>query len=280
MKKTILTVVLLTGVAAPLLASDTNLLSDEKARVSYAIGMSIGHNFGQQGVDVDYDLFLRGIKDGKADGETLLTPQEMQTTLREFQQQLAAKQAKLRAEQAVTNKAEGEAFLATNKNNPGVITMPNGLQYKVLTAGTGAKPSADSTVTVNYRGTFLDGKEFDSSEKAGHPIEMQANRVIPGWTEALTNMTVGSKWQLFIPSELAYGERGNRGIPPNSTLLFDIELIDTKEPEPRPAMPPAQPLTSDIIKVPSAEEMKKGAKIETLKPEDVQKLQSESKTNR
>ena len=132
-------------------------------------------------------------------------------------------------------------------------------------------------MTVNYRGTFLDGTEFDSSAKSGHPAEFQANHVIPGWTEALTNMPVGSKWQLFIPSDLAYGERGNRGIPPNSTLIFEVELLDTKA---SPPPPPAAPLTSDIIKVPSAEEMKKGAKIETLKPEDVQKLQSQNQTNR
>jgi FKBP-type peptidyl-prolyl cis-trans isomerase FklB len=275
MKKIILTVILSAGLAAPLFAEDTNVLSDEKSKVSYAIGMTIGHNFQQQGIDVDPVLFLRGLKDSQAGGATLLTPSEMQATLREFQQGMAAKQAKIRADQALTNKLSGETFLATNKNNPGVITLPDGLQYKVITTGTGAKPASDSTVTVNYRGTFLDGTEFDSSAKAGHPVELQANHVIPGWTEALTNMATGSKWQLFIPSELAYGERGNHGIPPNSTLIFDVELISVQAPP-----PPAPPLTSDIIKVPSADEMKKGAKIETLKPEDVQKMQSQSQTNR
>ena len=132
-------------------------------------------------------------------------------------------------------------------------------------------------MTVNYRGTFIDGTEFDSSAKAGHPMDIQANHVIPGWTEALTNMPAGSKWQLFIPSELAYGERGNRGIPPNAALLFDLELLEVKA---TPPPPPTAPLTSDIIKVPSAEEMRKGAKIETLKPEDVQKLQSQTQTNK
>ena len=280
MKTAVFTVALFASLTMSLLASDTNVLADEKSKVSYAIGMSIGHNFGSQGVDVDYDIFLRGIKDGKSNGETLMTPQEMQTTLREFQQSLAAKQAKLREEQALTNKTQGEAFLATNKNNPGVITMPNGLQYKIITAGSGAKPAVDSIVTVNYRGTFLNGEEFDSSAKSGHPLDHPVNQFVPGWTEALTNMPVGSKWQLFIPSDLAYGERGNRGIPPNSTLIFELELLATKAPEAQQALPPAQPLTSDIIKVPSAEEMKKGAKIETLKPEDVQKLQSQSHTNK
>jgi FKBP-type peptidyl-prolyl cis-trans isomerase len=276
MNKTMLAVVVFAGLTAPVLADDTNVLSDEKSKVSYAIGMTIGHNFQQQGIDVDTGLFMRGLTDAKSGGATLLTMPEMQATLKQFQQDMAAKQAKLRAAQAETNKLAGEAFLATNKNNPGVIALPDGLQYQILTAGTGAKPAADATVTVNYRGTFLDGTEFDSSAKSGHPAEFHANQVIPGWTEALTNMPVGSKWRLFIPSELAYGERGNRGIPPNSTLIFEVELIDTKASLPPP---PAAPLTSDIIKVPSAEEMKKGAKIETLKPEDVQKLQSQNQTN-
>ncbi len=118
----------------------------------------------------------------------------------------------MHAEQAQTNKLAGEAFLATNKNNPGVISLPDGLQYKVLTAGTGAKPAADAIVIVNYRGTLLDGTEFDSSAKAGHPMELPLTRMMPGWSEALTNMTIGSKWQIFVPSDLAYGERGGRGL--------------------------------------------------------------------
>jgi FKBP-type peptidyl-prolyl cis-trans isomerase FklB len=280
MKRTILTVIFFAALTGPLLADNTNLLSDENSKVSYAIGMTLGHSFQQQGIEVDTAIFLRGIKDAQSGGATLLTTQEMQATLKQLQQGMAAKQAKIREELAVTNKTNGEAFLATNKNNPGVITLPDGMQYKVITAGNGPKPTPDSTVTVNYRGTFLNGTEFDSSAKAGHPMELQANHVISGWTEALTNMMVGSKWQLFIPAQLAYGERGNRGIPPNSTLIFEVELVDTKATQPQAAMAPAQPLTSDIIKVPSAEEMKKGAKIETLKPEDVQKLQMQSQTNR
>jgi FKBP-type peptidyl-prolyl cis-trans isomerase len=249
--------------------TSTNVLSDDKAKASYAIGMIFGHNLQQQGIEVDSAVLLRGLKDMQSGGTTLMTPQEAQAAIKNFQE-------KVRAEQTVNNRAEGEAFLATNKNNPGVITLPDGLQYKVITDGAGATPTPESTVTVNYRGTFLNGVEFDSSAQAGHPIQLQANRVIPGWTEALTHMKVGSKWQLFIPPDLAYGEQGNRGIPPNSTLIFEVELLDTQAPA--PAAPPA-PLTSDIIKVPSAEEMKKGAKIETIKAEDVQKLQSQSNTN-
>jgi FKBP-type peptidyl-prolyl cis-trans isomerase FklB len=270
MKTTLLTVVISLGLAAPLLADDTNVLSDEKSKASYALGMMLGRNWQQQSIDIDPDVLLRGLKDQQA-GTPLLTPAEMQTTLKEFQKSLAAKQMKARAELAEKNMAAGVAFLVTNRNNPGVITLPDGLQYKVLTNGTGALPKLDDMVSVNYAGMLLDGTEFDSSAKNGRPGEFQVNHVIPGMTEALTNMPVGSKWELFIPSALAYGERGNRGIPPNSTLIFDVELLDVKAPP-----PPAQPLTSDIIKVPSADEMKKGAKIETIKAEDVQKMQTNS----
>jgi FKBP-type peptidyl-prolyl cis-trans isomerase FklB len=254
-------------------------LTDDKSKAGYAIGMMLGHNWQQQGIDVNPDLVARGLKDAQPGGTPLLTPDEMQSTLKAYQQTIAAKQMKMRAEQAEKNKADGAAFLAANKNHPGVIALPDGLQYKVLTNGTGAIPASGDTVTVNYRGTFLDGTEFDSSTKAGHPVQLQANHVIHGWSEALTQMKVGSKWQIYIPSELAYGERGTRGIPPNSTLIFDVELLDTQATVSQPTPPPGQPLTSDIIKVPSAEEMKNAAKIETIKAEDLQKMQSQSKTN-
>jgi FKBP-type peptidyl-prolyl cis-trans isomerase len=269
-----------TGAAAVnVTLASTNILSDEKSRASYAIGMLIGHGWQQNDIDVDLALFVRGLEDAWTNGTTLMTPQEMQATLRQYQQTILIRQTKIRAEQALTNKAAGEAFLATNKDNPGVITLPDGLQYQVITNGSGATPTADSMVTVNYRGTFLNGAEFDSSAKVNHPIQFPANRVIHGWTEALTRMKVGSKWRLFIPSDLAYGEQGFRGIPPNSTLIFEIELLDTKELPPQPAAAPAAPLTSDIIKVPSADEMKKGAKIEALNAEEVQQMQSQSQTN-
>jgi FKBP-type peptidyl-prolyl cis-trans isomerase FklB len=277
MKATLLAVIFSVGIAAPLFADGTNVLGDDKSKASYAVGMMLGHNWQQQGIDVDLDMVLRGLKDVQSGGTTLLTPQEMQETLKEFQQNMAAKQEKVRAEQAIKNKTDGEAFLAANKKNPDVNTLPDGLQYKVITPGFGAMPSPEDTVTVNYRGTFLDGTEFDSSYKRGQPAQFEVGHVIHGWTEALTQMKVGSKWQLFIPSELAYGEQGNRGIPPNSTLIFEVELLGTQAAPPPPA-PPA-PLTSDIIKVPSAEEMKKGAKIETIKAGDVQKMQSQQQTN-
>jgi FKBP-type peptidyl-prolyl cis-trans isomerase FklB len=184
-----------------------------------------------------------------------------------FQKVFAAQQQKRRGELAARNKAEGEDFLATNKNNPGVVTLPDGLQYKVITSGTGALPAPSDTVTVNYRGTLLNGTEFDSSFKRGQPAQLHVNGVIPGWTEALLKMKTGSRWQLFIPSELAYGEHSPPSIPPNSVLIFEIELLATQTPT------PSAPLTSDIIKVPSAEELNKGAKVEIIKPEDLKKMQ-------
>ena len=272
MKTTVLAVVISLGMTAPLFADGTNILGDEKSRVSYAIGMMLGHNWQQQGLEIDPDIAAHAIKDVQAGGTTLLSQAEMQETLTSFQQTFKIKQQKMQAEKAVKNKAEGAAFLATNKNNSAVITLPDGLQYTVLAEGAGASPSANDVVSVNYRGTLLDGTEFDSSYKRGQPASFPVNGVIHGWTEALQLMKPGSKWKLFIPSDLAYGENGQRGIPPNSVLVFEVELLSVQAPPP-PAAPP-QPLTSDIIKVPSAEEMKKGAKIETLKAEDVQRMQT------
>ena len=257
-------------------ASGTNVLNDEKARLSYAIGMSMGHNLESQGIEVDADLTARGITDMLYSNTTLLTMEQMQQTLMAFQREFTARQQKKREELAAKNKAEGEAFLATNKNNPDIVTLPDGLQYRVITNGTGAMPTNTDIVTVNYRGTLLNGTEFDSSYKRGQPAKFPVRGVIPGWTEALLKMNVGSRWQLFIPSALAYGERGRPTIPPNSVLIFDVELLSAENPPPPPsAASSGQPLTSDIIKVPSAEELKKGAKIEVIKPEDVKKMQQQ-----
>jgi FKBP-type peptidyl-prolyl cis-trans isomerase FklB len=262
---------------APMVMADTNQLADEKSRVSYAIGMMLGHNWQQQGLEVDPDIAVHAIKDVQAGGATLLTQAEMQETLTTFQKEFKVKQQKMQAEKGVKNKAEGEAYLASNKSNAGVVALPDGLQYLVLTNGTGPMPSSADTVTVNYRGTLIDGTEFDSSYKRGQPAQFPVTGVIHGWTEALLKMNVGSKWKLFIPADLAYGEQGRPGIPPNATLIFEVELVSTQPPAtPPPTAAPAQPLTSDIIKVPSAEEMKKGAKIEQIKPEDVQKYMSQT----
>ncbi|HWY30199.1 MAG TPA: FKBP-type peptidyl-prolyl cis-trans isomerase [Candidatus Acidoferrum sp.] len=272
MKKIILTLVCI-ATAAPLWADGTLQLTDEKSRVSYAIGMMLGQNFFKRnGLDtnaVDVDIAAQAIKAVQSGATPLLSDVEMQQIIKSFQKEFAAKQAALHEQEAIKNKADGAAFLAANKKNDGVITLPDGLQYMVITNGSGPIPTPNDKVSVNYRGTLIDGTEFDNSYKRGQPAEFPVTAVIHGWTEALEKMTVGSKWKLFIPSDLAYGERGRPGIPPNSVLIFDIELLDTKATPPPSAPPATQPLTSDIIKVPSAAEMKNGAKIEVIKPQDV-----------
>lgn len=276
MNKTATTLTILAGlvVNAHLSAQDANPFKDEKAKASYAVGLNLGGNWKRQDIDLDFDLVLRGLKDTRPNAKPLLTDEEAREVLNKFQQQLMAAQQEKRRVQGEKNKQAGAAFLAENKNKPGVKTLDNGLQYKVITEGSGDIPKREDTVTVKYRGTLIDGTEFDNSEKAPNgTATFRVNGVIRGWTEALTQMKVGSKWQLFIPPDLAYGERGSGPIiGPESTLLFDVELLSVQ-----PAPPPAQPkpLTSDIIKVPSAEEMKKGAKIETIKAEDVEKLQKQ-----
>ncbi len=272
MKTVSLIAILSVASALPVFADGTNLLTDQKSKVSYAIGMMLGHNWQQQGLDVDPAIAAQGIKDVMAGGATQMTQAEMQQTLMAFQQEFMAKRKQKQAELATKNKADGEAFLAANKSKPGVVTLPDGLQYIVETNGTGPIPAASDTVSVNYRGTLIDGTEFDSSYKRNAPAQFPVGGVIHGWTEALEKMAVGSKWKLFVPAELAYGEQGRPGIPPNSVLVFEVELLSTHAPA-APAASATPPLTSDIIKVPSAEEMKKGAKIEVIKPEDVQKAQ-------
>ncbi|HWY76316.1 MAG TPA: FKBP-type peptidyl-prolyl cis-trans isomerase [Verrucomicrobiae bacterium] len=248
---------------------DKNPFKDERERVSYALGMMNGMQMKRGGLDIDTDAFSKGIKDGNGAGPTLLTEQQARETMMKWQQEMRAKQMEKQKVLGEKNKKEGEEFLAKNKSEPGVITLPSGLQYKVTKDGSGDNPKSDDTVTVNYKGTLIDGTEFDSSEKTGHPATFNVRGVIPGWTEALQLMKPGAKWKLFIPSTLAYKERGMPpNIGPDATLIFDIELVSATHPAPAP---PPQPLTSDIIKVPSAEELKRGAKIETIKPEDIEK---------
>jgi FKBP-type peptidyl-prolyl cis-trans isomerase len=280
MKKIILMISCL-GIAAPLFADGTNQLADENARVSYALGMMNGTQWRLQELGFDPDVYMRGIKDGLAGGKTELTEAEAQQVLQKFK-------GEFRDRQVVKLKAQGETFLTTNKLTPGVqllsVTLPNGttseLQYLVVSNGTGPVPAATDRVSVNYRGTLLNGTEFDSSYKRGQPATFPVGGVIKGWTAALEKMAVGSKWKLFIPSDLAYGERGQPNIPPYSVLIFDVELLAIEPPAPAAPAPaastPTAPLTSDIIKVPSAEEIKNGAKVEVIKAEDVQKAQAQA----
>jgi FKBP-type peptidyl-prolyl cis-trans isomerase FklB len=202
-------------------------LKTEKDKVSYAIGMNVGANFKRQGIDVDPNLFMQGIKDATSGGKTLLTEDEERAVLTQYQGELRAKMQEEAKQAAETNKKAGEEFLAANKSKEGVVTLPSGLQYKILKEGNGPKPTASDTVECNYRGTLINGTEFDSSYKRGQPAKFPVTGVIKGWTEALQLMPVGSKWQLFIPSDLAYGERGTPGgeIGPNSTLIFEVELL-------------------------------------------------------
>lgn len=190
--------------------------------------MSIGTGLHKQGVStaVDPALVSRGLRDAISGGKTSMTEDEMRAALTELRTQVqGAQQAKAHSEGASARK-EGEAFLAANKTKEGVQTLPDGLQYKVLQQGSGPKPTANDTVTVNYRGTLIDGKEFDSSYKRGQPISFPVSGVIKGWTEALQLMPVGSKWQLYIPSDLAYGDQGaGADIGPGQTLIFDVELL-------------------------------------------------------
>lgn len=248
-----------------IVAQDAKVFKDEKEKVNYAIGLNVGSNFKQGNFEYDSSTFDQGMKDAIA-GTPSMTQQEAGEVIRKYQQER-------RAAIGEKNKADGEAFLAANKSKPGVKTTGSGLQYKVLTEGSGESPKAEDVCSVKYRGTFIDGTEFDSSEKAPEgAASFAANRVIAGWTEALTSMKPGAKWQLFIPSNLAYGENGQRNIGPGTVLLFDVELVSFTVPPPPP--PPPAPLTSDIIKVPSLDEMKKGAKIETIKAEDVEKMKT------
>ena len=193
------------------------------------IGTSLGGNLKKQSVEVDPNLVSQGLKDSMAGGKTRLTQEQAQAVLTEVQTEVRKQQTEKMQQAAVTNKSEGDAFLAANKTKEGVVTLPSGLQYKILTAGTGPKPTASDSVVCNYRGTLINGTEFDSSYKRGKPTTFGVGQVIKGWTEALQLMPVGSKWQLFIPAGLAYGERGPGEIGPNATLIFEIELLSIQD---------------------------------------------------
>jgi FKBP-type peptidyl-prolyl cis-trans isomerase FklB len=210
---------------APTQTAPTSTMTD-KEKTSYSIGINIGLNLHEQQVEVDSPSLLKGIQDGLANAKPALSEAEIRAALMTLQKQIIDRQEAQKKELATKNQKEADAFLTENKAKPGVITLPSGLQYKILAEGKGPKPAATDTVTTNYKGTFLDGKQFDSSYDRGEPASFTVNGVIPGWTEALQLMTVGSKWQLFVPPGLAYGENGFQNvIPPNAALLFEVELI-------------------------------------------------------
>jgi len=206
------------------IAADTSL-STESEKLSYSIGADLGKNFKQQGIEINANAMAKGIQDGMS-GNMKMTEEQMKEVLTNFQKKLMAKRTQAHQKQALENKAKGEQFLKGNKDKEGVVSLPSGLQYKVIEKGSGAKPAKDDTVTVEYTGRLIDGKVFDSTEKTGKPATFKVSQVIPGWTEALQLMPAGSTWEVYIPSNLAYGERSVGGpIGPNETLIFKIHLI-------------------------------------------------------
>lgn len=216
--------------AAPKAAPQT-VLKTQKDKSSYSIGLEMGSGMKQQKLDIDPELVISGLRDGFSGKKGLLTEAEVKEVMEVFEKELEARMAKESQELPGKNKKEGEAFLAENKKKEGVKTLPSGLQYKVVREGTGALPKMDDKVSTHYRGTLIDGTEFDSSYSRNEPSSFTLRQVIKGWQEALQLMKAGSKWQLFIPSNLAYAEQGaGRTIGPNATLIFDIELLSIEKP--------------------------------------------------
>ena len=218
MKLKLIMAVCIVLTASVVFAEDKLELKTQKDKLGYAIGVDIGNSFKKSGIDIDPDILVRGIKDVLAGRTPLMTDLEVRETIMAAQRDIQAKRIE-----------KNKAFLAENKKKQGVKVLPSGLQYKVITEGKGKKPKATDTVTVNYKGTLIDGTEFDSSYKRGQPATFPVNGVIKGWIEALQLMKEGSKWQLVIPADLAYGEQGRPGLPPNSVLIFEVELISVKE---------------------------------------------------
>ncbi|MDA8423847.1 MAG: FKBP-type peptidyl-prolyl cis-trans isomerase [Nitrospiraceae bacterium] len=230
MKRSLVIVVCMVLAVGTAFGAEHKPLQTQKEKLSYAIGVNMGTGLKKNAIDVDANVLVKGIKDALSGGTLLLTDQEIQETLQTAQKELQAKQQEKMKTLGEKNKKEGEAFLAANKKKKGVKTLPSGLQYKILVDGKGSSPKATDTVTVNYKGTLIDGTEFDSSYKRNEPATFPVNGVIKGWTEALQLMKEGSKWELFIPADLAYGERGTMGGPigPNAVLIFEVELLKIK----------------------------------------------------
>lgn len=268
----------LTLLPAAARAEDKATFKDDKEKASYAVGTFFGNQIKRSNMELDVDQVMVAMKDILAGREPKLGEMQAREAINTYQTETRKKVAE-------KNKKDGEAFLAENKKKEGIkikqVTLANGTnvewQYKVIKEGNGPTPKSNEVATVIYRGTLINGKEFDSSGKVAPgqtntpTRKFPVNRVVRGWTEALESMPVGSKWQIFLPAALAYGDSGSGPIiEPGSTLIFDVELVGVEAP-PAPVAP-QQPLTSDIIKVPSADELKKGAKIEVIKPEDAAKM--------
>lgn len=221
----LLSLLLLSGVCP---AGEGPDLKDEKARLSYSVGYQVGSDFLRQGKDINPEVLIKGVMDALSGHGPRITHKEMRMVLTELQRDIVAAQEKKMREEAEKNLQAGRAFLAENGTKEGVKTLPSGLQYKIVTGGTGKTPGKTDSVTVHYKGTLIDGTLFDSSYRRNKPATFSVNGVIAGWTEALQLMKEGATWRLFIPPELAYGDKRTGIIPPNSTLIFEVELISVQ----------------------------------------------------
>ncbi|MFA6301575.1 MAG: FKBP-type peptidyl-prolyl cis-trans isomerase [Legionella sp.] len=231
MKMKLVTAAVLGLAMTQVMAADTTTsLATDKDKLSYSIGADLGKNFKKQDIDVNPEALAKGMQDGMNGGQLILTEEQMKDVLNKFQKDLMAKRSAEFNKKSDDNKAKGEKFLVDNKGKQGVVALPSGLQYKIIEAGTGAKPSKSDTVTVEYTGHLIDGTVFDSTDKNGKPATFQVSQVIPGWTEALQLMPAGSTWEVYVPANLAYGPRSVGGpIGPNETLIFKIHLISVKK---------------------------------------------------
>lgn len=227
--KLLIAIMCIVFLATQVFAEELTALKTERDKVNYAIGVNIIGNIKQQKVDIDLDLVIRGMKDAYSGSKLLLSDEEIRQGINQYQVAVRQKRTQTTTKAAGDNLKEGEEFLAANGKKEGVVTLPSGVQYKIIKTSDGKKPTDDDTVECHYRGSFINGKEFDSSYRTGKPAAFKVSGVIPGWREALKLMPVGSTWQLFVPSRLAYGERGKSGsIGPNMTLVFEVEFLAIK----------------------------------------------------
>lgn len=217
-------------VVSSTMAMDVTALKTPTDKLSYSIGNDLGKNFKRQNIDVNPDALAQGMKDGMANGKPLLTDDQMKEVLANFQKDMMGKRAAEFNKKSSENKEKGEKFLADNKGKPGIVTLPSGLQYKVIKNGSGQKPGKEDIVTVEYTGHLINGEVFDSTSKTGKPAVFKLSQVIPGWVEALQLMPAGSTWEIYVPSSLAYGDRSIGGpIGPNETLIFNIHLVSVQK---------------------------------------------------
>lgn len=232
MKSIIFMSALLATIGSNVLYAETVKLDSEEAKVNYSVGYQVGGDFKRQKIEMDEAAFLQGLRDSLAEKTPAMTEHEMRTTLVGLKKRIMEGQRKEMVEQAKVNTEKGAAYLAENEKKEGVKVLPSGLQYRVIKEGEGKSPTDIDKVSVHYTGTLIDGTVFDSSRKRGKPAEFQVNRVIKGWIEGLKLMQEGSQFELVIPSDLAYGSKGaGKKIPPNSTLVFDVELLSVLNPE-------------------------------------------------